>query len=92
MSDQSIKTWPGAKPRRICPWDIHQELENLVMASSDDEEQEEDTEVDRDDPKAPDLWRRNFHPHEGWRRKGTREMKRERRPKSEGAPRRAETG
>ena len=59
------------------------------MASTDKDSDEDEDEEDRDNPKAPSLGQ--FRLNDGWQRKGTREMKRERRTRSEGAARRAET-
>jgi hypothetical protein len=97
VPDRSIKTWPGTnRLRRVCKWDIHSELEDLVTASSkedlvtasttEDSDEEGDGEEARDDSKRPGQ--RSFHSHDGWQNKGEREMGRARRTKSEGARRR----
>jgi hypothetical protein len=88
ISDRSTKTWPGARPKCVCPWDIHKELEDLVAASTtEDSDEEEHGEVDGDAPKRPSLGRRIFQSHDSWKRKGPREMGRERRTRSDGAAR-----
>jgi hypothetical protein len=89
VSDQGIKTWPGAnRPRRVCKWDIHRELEDLVTASTseDTSDEEDDDEV----PHRPLLSQRGFLSTDSWQRKGEREMGRERRAKSDGSTRRPE--
>jgi hypothetical protein len=87
ISDQGIKTWPGAnRPSRVCKWDIHRELEDLVTASTDDSDEEDDDEV----PHRPLLGQCHFLSTDSWQRKCEREMGRERRTKSEGSRRRPE--
>ena len=81
LSDPVLKTWPGAnKSKRICSWDIHRELEELVIASTTNDSDDEDEKVNGKDSKSEG----NFLPSEGWKRKGARELWRERRAKSEG--------
>ncbi|CAE7195916.1 hypothetical protein PTTW11_08237 [Pyrenophora teres f. teres] len=80
----ALKTWPGAnKSKRVCPWDIHKELEELIIASTNNDSDDEDEKDDEKDSKQTDS-EGNFLPSEGWTRKGARELWRERRAKSEG--------
>jgi hypothetical protein len=97
VSDQAAKTWPGAKlrrvrpPARVCKWDIHKELEDLVVASNARDSDEEDEEkVNMDDRGIPDLGQRSFHLRDIWQGKSARQVGRERRTKSEGTARRPE--
>ena len=84
LSDPVLKTWPGAnKSKRICPWDIHRELEELVIASTTNDSEDEDEKNNDKDSKSTEG-EENFLPSEGWKRKGARELWRERRAKSEG--------
>jgi len=84
LSDPVLKTWPGAnKSKRICPWDIHRELEELVIASTTNDSDGEDEKNNDKDSKSTEG-EGSFLPSEGWKRKGARELWRERRAKSEG--------
>jgi hypothetical protein len=87
ISEPAAKSEPDAiKSNRISRWDIHRELEELVKASTHDDSDEDD-----DDENAKDRYSSStendggkFHFNDGWRRKGIRETRRQRRAKSEG--------
>lgn len=85
LSEPTLKTWPGAKkPKRVSPWDIHRELEELVIASTTDDSDDEDEKDNERGFKSADG-EGNFLPTQGWKRKGARELWRERRARSEEA-------
>jgi hypothetical protein len=93
ISEPAAKTWPGTiKSKRVSRWDIHSELEELVKASTREDSDEDDDENAKDgysDSTGTD--RQKFQVNDGWQRKGTRELQRERRAKSEGTASSPET-
>jgi hypothetical protein len=86
VSEPSPKTWPGAiRSKRVSRWDIHSELEELVKASTrDDSDGDDDENAEHDESNATKKAKVKFHLNDGWQRKGIRELRRERRAKSEG--------
>lgn len=92
VSESAAKTWPGAtrsrSSRRVSRWDIHSELEDLVIAStradSDDDNDEYARDNESDESREDQVKFHLDHLNDGWQRKGTRELQRERRAKSEG--------
>jgi len=92
ISESAPKTWPGPsvfrRSKRASRWDIHSELEDLVIAStradSDDDNDEHARDNEFDESRKDRVKFHLNHLNDGWQRKGTRELQRERRAKSEG--------
>ncbi|KAF1831054.1 hypothetical protein BDW02DRAFT_463942, partial [Decorospora gaudefroyi] len=79
VSEPIVNRWRRAKrPERHCPWDIHKELEDLVIASK-----HHDCDEDDEEGEAADGGR-TYHLPEVWLRKPTRKRGQARRTKSDG--------
>ena len=89
ISESAPKTWPGPsvfrRSKRASRWDIHSELEELVIASTNNDSEDDDDEIGkRYESDATKKYGIKFRLNDGWQRKGTRVLRRENRAKSEG--------
>jgi len=89
IAKSSPKTWPGPSKfrtsKRASRWDIHSELEQLVIASTHNDSDDDDAETAKDhESDATQKYGIKFRLNDGWQRKGTRVLRREKRAKSEG--------